>query len=59
MILLALLIVGYGSLFTINQTQQGLVASGGDTITTINVAAGVARGKVRKIVRGNAEKLTP
>jgi hypothetical protein len=28
----------------------------GDTITPINVAAGVARGKVTKIVPGNAEK---
>jgi hypothetical protein len=31
----------------------------GDTITPINVATGVARGKVTKIVPGNAEKLTP
>jgi hypothetical protein len=31
----------------------------GDTIMAINVAAGVARGKVTKIVQGNAEKLTP
>jgi len=31
----------------------------GDTITTINVATGIARGKVTKIVPGNAEKLTP
>jgi hypothetical protein len=31
----------------------------GDTITTIDVAAGVARGKVTKIVQGNAEKLSP
>ena len=31
----------------------------GDTISTINVATGVARGKVTKSVPGNAEKLTP
>lgn len=31
----------------------------GDTLTTINIATGVARGKVTKIVPGNAEKLTP
>jgi len=31
----------------------------GDTITSINVATGVARGKITKIVPGNAEKLTP
>jgi hypothetical protein len=31
----------------------------GDTITIINVATGVSRGKVTKIVPGNAEKLTP
>jgi hypothetical protein len=31
----------------------------GNTITAINVATGVARGKVTKIVSGNAEKLTP
>jgi hypothetical protein len=31
----------------------------GDTLTTINVAPGVGRGKVTKIVSGNAEKLTP
>jgi hypothetical protein len=31
----------------------------GNTITIINVATGVARGKVTKIISGNAEKLTP
>jgi hypothetical protein len=31
----------------------------GDTITSINVATGLARGKVTKIVAGNAEKLQP
>ena len=31
----------------------------GDTITTVNVATGVAHGKVTKIVPGNAEMLTP
>jgi len=31
----------------------------GETITSINAATGVARGKVTKIVPGNAEKLTP
>jgi hypothetical protein len=31
----------------------------GDVLTTINVATGVTRGKVTKIVPGNAEKLTP
>jgi subtilisin family serine protease len=31
----------------------------GDTITSINVATGVARGKVTKIVPGNAENLAP
>ena len=31
----------------------------GDTISTINVATGVARGKITKSVPGNAEKLTP
>jgi hypothetical protein len=31
----------------------------GNSLTTINVATGIARGKVTKIVPGNAEKLTP
>jgi hypothetical protein len=31
----------------------------GDTLTTINVATGVTRGKVTKIVQGNVEKLIP
>jgi hypothetical protein len=31
----------------------------GDTITTINVATGQARGKVLKTAAGNAEKLAP
>ena len=31
----------------------------GDTIATVNVATGVTRAKVTKIVPGNAEKLTP
>jgi hypothetical protein len=31
----------------------------GDTITSINVATGIARGKVTKIVPGNAENLAP
>jgi hypothetical protein len=31
----------------------------GDTITPINAATGIARGKVTKIVPGNAENLTP
>jgi hypothetical protein len=31
----------------------------GDIITIVNVATGIARGKVTKIISGNAEKLTP
>jgi hypothetical protein len=31
----------------------------GDKITIVNVATGIARGKVTKIVPGNAEKLVP
>jgi hypothetical protein len=31
----------------------------GDKITIVNVATGVARGKVTKIIPGNSEKLTP
>jgi hypothetical protein len=31
----------------------------GDTLTTVNVDTDVTRGKVTKIVPGNAEKLTP
>ena len=31
----------------------------GDNITVVNVATGVARGNVTKIIPGNAEKLTP